>query len=77
MSDITITLSREEAEAVSTVLNTLNGRLHYKAIKKLDGSLDRYCHFWNNITKKLATSMNMDWMVATEYTKALENADSL
>lgn len=54
-----IQLTKEQVEELSTLLGTLTGRLQYRAMKTLDGSLDDSFSFWNAIEKQVAGSIGM------------------
>lgn len=51
---VTIQLTRDEAERLSTLLATLEGRLHWRAVQDSTGKLDRPWQFWHGIEKKVA-----------------------
>lgn len=73
MKTITITLTDEEAKKLSTVINSLNGRLQYRATQTEDTSLDTSWIFWNGICKKIADSLGMIWNCPTKESQDLLN----
>jgi hypothetical protein len=76
VKNVTLVLTDEEAKNLSTVLNTLNARLQYRGAKCPKKDLKKHSeawHHWHSITKKLATSMGIIWMVDNETTDLLIN----
>lgn len=60
MKNATVTLSRDEAEKLSSLLSQLTGKLQYRAVKDNSGSLDNHWQFWRNIEKKVANSIGFE-----------------
>lgn len=57
---VTIKLTPEQAEHLTSLLTTLTGRLQYKAGKRKDGALDDSWRFWNKITNQLSHSIGFE-----------------
>jgi hypothetical protein len=68
----TITLSREQAQDLSTVIATMVGALQYKATQTPDGSLDASFNYWSEISQRISSSFGFaGWRVPSVLTKNL------
>ena len=56
MQNVSISLTREQAEDLSTVISSMVGALQYKAIQTPDGSLDASLAYWHEIAKEISSS---------------------
>jgi hypothetical protein len=57
---IKVTLTREQAKELATLLTIKTGELQYRAVQTPDGSLDDSWAFWNDLTKNVAFSMGYE-----------------
>lgn len=72
----TITLTREQAQDLSTVISTMVGALHYKASQTPDGSLDASFDYWREISKQISSSFGFEgWCSPNELTENLMAAN--
>lgn len=60
MKNVTIELSREQAQELSTVITHLTGCLQYRAGLNKSGILDDDWAFWNEISKAISTSFGYE-----------------
>ena len=70
---ITIELTEAEAKEVLNVLTNLNGRLQWRAVKKVSGELDESWGFWNRITQKISKTLGFSYCVNTKESRDLIN----
>lgn len=65
--EVVLHLTHEEAEELSTVLNSQLGKLQYRAAKTMhDTHLDESWEFWHKITDKLGNALGRTHMVSTQ-----------
>lgn len=72
----TISLTREQAQDLSTVISAMVGALQDKAARTPDGSLDASWAYWHEISKKISSSFGFEgWCSPNELTENLMAAN--
>lgn len=78
MKNITISLTRKQAEDLSTVISSMVGALQYKATQTPNGSLDDSWAHWHKISKEISSSFGFEgWCSPNALTENLMNGAKL